>query len=316
MSNFIFSLNTTIPIFLVILIGWILKQRGMFNDNFISVINKYVFTIALPVLLFKDIATNPVNEMFDPKFVAFCMIGTSVMFMGVWALASIFLKDKTMVGAFTQAAARGSAAVLGIAFVENIYGNSGMTPLMIISAVPLYNIYSVIILTVCANDGRSKNMKETVKNALINIAKNPIIWGVLSGIPFSVWGITLPAMASKTISTIAQTATPMALLAVGAGFEGRKAIQKIKPTMIATFIKLVALPAIYFPFAVGMGFRGSALVAILIMVGSPTTVTCYIMAKNMGNDEVLSSSIIVAATLLSSVSLTLWVFLLRSMGLI
>ena len=102
----------------------------------------------------------------------------------------------------------------------------------------------------------------------------------------------------------------------GAGFEGRKAIKKIKPTMIATFIKLIALPAIYFPFAIAMGFRESALVAILIMVGSPTTVTCYIMAKNMGNDDVLSSSIIVMATLLSSVTLTFWIFLLRSMGLI
>ena len=297
MSNFMFSLNATLPVFLVIVLGWFLMQKKMFNENFVDIINKFVFKVSLPVLLFKDIATTPIRDAFDPKFVIFCMVGTTIMFMGIWALTSIFMKDKSMVGAFTQASARGSAAVLGIAFVQNIYGNSGMTPLMIVSAVPLYNIYSVIILTFCANT-------------------NPIILGIAAGVPFSLLNIELPPLVLKTVTNVAQTATPMALLAVGAGFEGRKAIKKLKPTMIATFIKLVALPAIYFPFAIAMGFRESALVAILIMVGSPTTVTCYIMAKNMGNDGVLSSSIIVMATLLSSVTLTFWIFLLKNMGLI
>ena len=280
----------------------------MFNENFVDIINKFVFKVSLPVLLFKDIATTPIRDAFDPKFVIFCMVGTTIMFMGIWALTSIFMKDKSMVGAFTQASARGSAAVLGIAFVQNIYGNSGMTPLMIVSAVPLYNIYSVIILTFCANNQDHSDKAATIKRAFKNILTNPIILGIAAG--------ELPPLVLKTVTNVAQTATPMALLAVGAGFEGRKAIKKLKPTMIATFIKLVALPAIYFPFAIAMGFRESALVAILIMVGSPTTVTCYIMAKNMGNDGVLSSSIIVMATLLSSVTLTFWIFLLKSMGLI
>lgn len=316
MSNFIFSLNTTLPVFLVIVLGWFLMQKKMFNDNFISIINKYVFTVALPVLLFKDIAATPIRDAFDPKFVIFCMIGTTIMFMGVWILAGIFLKDKSMVGAFTQASARGSAAVLGIAFVQNIYGDSGMTPLMIVAAVPLYNIYSVIILTVCADNQTNADASATIRRAFKNILTNPIILGIAAGVPFSLLNIELPPLVLKTVTSVSQTATPMALLAVGAGFEGRKAIKKIKPTLAATFIKLVALPAIFFPFAIAMGFRESALVAILVMVGSPTTVTCYIMAKNMGNDDVLSSSIIVMATLLSSISLTFWIFLLKAFNLI
>ena len=306
-----FSLNATLPVFLVIVLGWFLMQKKMFNENFVDIINKFVFKVSLPVLLFKDIATTPIRDAFDPKFVIFCMVGTTIMFMGIWALTSIFMKDKSMVGAFTQASARGSAAVLGIAFVQNIYGNSGMTPLMIVSAVPLYNIYSVIILTFCANNQDHSDKSATIKRAFKNILTNPIILGIAASVPFSLLNIELPPLVLKTVTNVAQTATPMALLAVGAGFEGRKAIKKLKPTMIATFIKLVALPAIYFPFAIAMGFRESALVAILIMVGSPTTVTCYIMAKNMGNDGVLSSSIIVMATLLSSVTLTFWIFLLN-----
>lgn len=327
MADFIFSLNATLPIFLIMVLGWFLMRIGLFTKEFNKVADKYVFKVALPVLLFKDIATADIRSDFNLTFVLFCMITTTIMFLAIWGLSYIFIKDKTQVGAFAQASARGSAAVLGIAFINNIYGNSGMAPLMIVSAVPLYNILSVIILTFSADMGKeaqknkltdnvSNSKGSNIKKACINVVKNPIIIGIFLGLPFSIFGISIPPIPLKAVTSIAQTATPIALLVVGAGFEGAKAIKKIKLTAIATFIKLVLLPLIFFPFAIAFGFRGSELVAILIMLGSPTTVTCYIMAKNMGNDEVLSSSIVVMATLLSSVTLTGWIFVLKVMGLI
>ena len=316
MADFIFSLNATLPIFLIMVLGWFLMKIGLFNKEFNKVADKYVFKVALPVLLFKDIATADIRSDFNLTFVLFCMITTTIMFLAIWGLSYIFIKDKTQVGAFAQASARGSAAVLGIAFINNIYGNSGMAPLMIVSAVPLYNILSVIILTFSADMGKGVDKGENIKKACLNVIKNPIIIGIFLGLPFSIFGISIPPIPLKAVTSVAQTATPIALLVVGAGFEGAKAIKKIKLTSIATFIKLVLLPLIFFPFAIAFGFRGSELVAILIMLGSPTTVTCYIMAKNMGNDEVLSSSIVVMATLLSSVTLTGWIFVLKVMGLI
>jgi predicted permease len=327
MADFIFSLNATLPIFLIMVLGWFLMRIGLFTKEFNKVADKYVFKVALPVLLFKDIATADIRSDFNLTFVLFCMITTTIMFLAIWGLSYIFIKDKTQVGAFAQASARGSAAVLGIAFINNIYGNSGMAPLMIVSAVPLYNILSVIILTFSADMGKeaqknkltdnvSNSKGSNIKKACINVVKNPIIIGIFLGLPFSIFGISIPPIPLKAVTSIAQTATPIALLVVGAGFEGAKAIKKIKLTAVATFIKLVLLPLIFFPFAIAFGFRGSELVAILVMLGSPTTVTCYIMAKNMGNDEVLSSSIVVMATLLSSVTLTGWIFVLKVMGLI
>ena len=327
MADFIFSLNATLPIFLIMVLGWFLMRIGLFTKEFNKVADKYVFKVALPVLLFKDIATADIRSDFNLTFVLFCMITTTIMFLAIWGLSYIFIKDRTQVGAFAQASARGSAAVLGIAFINNIYGNSGMAPLMIVSAVPLYNILSVIILTFSADMGKeaqknkltdnvSNSKGSNIKKACINVVKNPIIIGIFLGLPFSIFGISIPPIPLKAVTSIAQTATPIALLVVGAGFEGAKAIKKIKLTAVATFIKLVLLPLIFFPFAIAFGFRGSELVAILIMLGSPTTVTCYIMARNMENDEVLSSSIVVMATLLSSVTLTGWIFVLKVMGLI
>lgn len=312
MSDFVFSLECTIPIFLIILTGYLLMRAGFFTGEFVRVADKYVFKVALPVLLFQQIATADIYTEFDIRFVIFCMGATTLMFGGVWLCARIFLKDQSMTGAFAQGAARGSAAILGIAFIENIYGSSGMGPLMIVSAVPLYNIYSVLILTVSSKDRIHKT--GAIKQAGFNILKNPIIIGILLGLLFSLFRISIPTIPLKAMGSIANTATPIALLVVGAGFKGKQAVAKIGPTVAATVIKLIGLPLIFLPAAVAMGFRREALVAIIIMLGSPTTVTCYIMAKNMGNDEVLSSAIVVTATLASSVTLTFWVFLMRRMG--
>ena len=195
--------------------------------------------------------------------------------------------------------------------------------LMIVAAVPLFNIFSVIVLTFKAHPechgkavSDSVDKKENIKKACVNIATNPIIIGILLGLVSSLIGINYPPIISKTVMNIAQTATPVALICIGAGFEGRKAVKKVKPTVIATFIKLALLAAIFLPVAVRMGFRNQELMAILIMLASPSTVTCYVMAKGMDNDDVLSSSIVVLTTLLSSITLTAWIFILRNFGFI
>ena len=314
MENFLFSLNVTLPIFIIIVIGGFLQRIGLLNEGFTSVADKFVFKVALPVQLFRDIAVMDIRSDFSGKFVLFCMAATTCMFAATWLLGQLFLKDKSMVGAFAQAAARGSAAILGIAFVENIYGSSGMTPMMIVAAVPLFNIYSVIILTVTSAQGKFD--LALVKKLLKGVITNPIILGIAAGMVWSLAGLPMPVLLSKSVGYIASTATPLALLVLGATFKGREALQKIGPTLAAAFLKLVAIPAAIFPVAIHMGFRGSELVAIMIMLASPTTVTCYIMAKNMGGDDTLSASVVMTATLLSSVTLTLWVFVMRTMGFI
>lgn len=315
MENFIFSINVTIPIFLIILLGYILRKMNFLTDEFVRVANKYVFVVALPVMLFQDIASADVRQDMNMKFFLYCMIVTIIMFFLVWGIAAVCLKDKTMVGAFAQAGARGSAAVLGVAFVENICGSIGMTPLMIVAAVPFFNILSVIILVFNSNSKDKKDYGK-IKAACINIAKNPIIIGIVLGLIASLVKLPLATIPARTLKYISQTATPIALLAVGAGFDTKQAIARLKPAIAATFIKLIGLPMLFLPIAYKLGFAPSEMVAILIMLASPTTVSCYIMAKNMDNDDILTSNVIVLTTLLSSVTLTLWIFVLKTFGCI
>lgn len=316
MSDFLFSINVTFPIFLVMVIGWILKQIGMLNDNFVTVANKFNFKVTLPFMLFRDISSVDIRAVFDLKFVLFCAVASSICFWGIWGLTKLFLKDHTMRGAFVQASFRSSAAVMGLAFISNIYGSSAMGPLMIIGAVPLYNIYSVLVLTFEADAPEEDRDTGKIRQACINIAKNPIIIAILLGLIVALLQIHFPVIISKTINSVAQMATPLALIALGAGFEGRKALAKMKPTLWASMIKLVIQPLIFIPIAAYMGFDGEKMIAILIMLAAPATPSCYIMAKNMNNDGILTASIVVMTTLLAAFTLTGWIYLLRITGLI
>ena len=316
MENFIYSINVTMPIFLVMVIGYILKQIGMLNDNFVTVANKFNFKVTLPFMLFKDIAGVDIKAVFDIKYVLFCAIVSTICFWVVWGTAKLLVRDKTIRGAFVQSSFRGSAAVMGLAFIQNIYGSSAMGPLMIVSAVPLYNIFSVIVLTFEAHDSTGIDKKAKIRQAGINICKNPIILSILAGLIVGLLGIQFPTLVNKTISNVAQMATPLALITIGAGFEGRKALAKIAPTMAASTIKLVLQPLVFLPVAAWMGFSGEKMIAILIMLASPTTPSWYIMAKSMNNDEVLTASVIVTTTLMAAFTLTGWIFLLKTLGYI
>ena len=316
LENFIYSINVTIPIFLVMVLGYVLRRRGMLNENFVNVANKFNFDVTLPFMVFRDIAAVDIRSVFDLKYVLFCAIASSVCFWVVWGLAKLFIKDKSLIGAFVQASFRSSAAVMGLAFISNLYGPSAMGPLMIIGAVPLYNIYSVLVLTFEAEDDGTGRDTGKLKEACVNILKNPIIISIVLGLIISLCKLNFPVLVDNTIDNVAKMATPLALITLGAGFEGREALAKMKPTLWAAFIKLIGQAAIFIPIAIALGFTGEKLIAIMVMLAAPATPSCYIMAKNMKNDGVLTASIIVTTTLLAAFTLTGWIFILRSMGYI
>lgn len=321
MENFIFALNATIPLFLTMLLGWFLQRVKLFNDAFNKTANQYVFKVALPVSLFMSIVKMDFYSDFDPWFCLFCFAVTCVMFLGVWALTWRLMKNRGMIGAFSQASVRSSAALLGVALAVNIYGNAGMVPMMIIAAVPFFNVFAVLILTFSPHVDDAGNLLpddnsggSAIKKALKGMATNPIILGILAGLPFALLRITLPTALNTMLTSIGNTASPVGLLVIGAGFSANEALKKWKPAAVSTLIKLVVLPALFIPLAGLLGFRNSQMVAILIMLGSPTTVACYVMAKSMKADGVLTSNIVMLTTLFSSVSITGWLFVMKSLG--
>lgn len=314
MENLIFSLNATIPIFLMMLLGMLFRKLGWMDEVFAAKMNKFVFLVPLPVLLFEQLATVDFSEVWDIKFILFCFVVTAIS-ITISTVISLLWKDRSIKGEFIQATYRSSAALLGIAFIQNIYGTVGMAPLMIIGSVPLYNVMAVVVLSFF-KPGNNSFDKALVKKTLKGIVTNPIIIGIVAGFVWSALKLPMPLILHKTVSSIGATATPMGLMSMGATFEMKKATSKMKPTLVAVFMKLVGFCAIFLPMAALLGFRNEEMIAILVMLGSATTVSSFVMARNMGHEGTLSSGVIMMTTLLSAFTLTMWLDVLRSFGLV
>lgn len=314
MENLIFSLNATIPIFLMMLLGMLFRKLGWMDEVFAAKMNKFVFLVPLPVLLFEQLATVDFSEVWDIKFILFCFVVTAIS-ITISTVISLLWKDRSIKGEFIQATYRSSAALLGIAFIQNIYGTVGMAPLMIIGSVPLYNVMAVVVLSFF-KPGNNSFDKALVKKTLKGIATNPIIIGIVAGFVWSALKLPMPLILHKTVSSIGATATPMGLMSMGATFEMKKATSKMKPTLVAVFMKLIGFCAIFLPVAAMLGFRNEQLIAILVMLGSATTVSSFVMARSMGHEGTLSSGVIMMTTLLSAFTLTMWLDVLRSFGLV
>lgn len=314
LSNLLFCLNATIPVFLLMILGMVFMKLHIFDADFVKKMNAFVFKAALPVLVFYDLCKEDFYEVWDTKYVLFCFLATALS-IGLVTALSFLLKDRSVQGEFIQVAYRSSAAIMGVALIQNLYGSSGMTPLMIIGSVPLYNIFAVIVLTFFRPQREPMDRKLLAETAK-GIVTNPIILGIVFGLGWSLLQIPMPSVLDRTVENVARLATPLGLMAMGATFDIKKALSGIRTAGLGAFIKLIGLGCIFLPAAAALGFRGEKLAAALIMCGSPTTVSCYVMAKNMGHEGTLTSSTVMLTTFFSAFTLTGWLFVLKSLGLL
>lgn len=314
MDNLIFSLDAMMPLFFLMVVGMVLRWAHVLTPAVASGMNKFVFTVGIPVLLFNDLATADIADMWDWGFVGFCFAAT-LGGIAVSYVVSLAFRKTSFQGEFVQASYRSSASLLAIGVMQNIYGSSGIAPLMVVGAVPLYNVAAVLVLVLMRPDRDSLGLAG-VAGTLKDVATNPIILGIVAGLLWATLRVPMPVMLGRTVSSIAAAATPVGFIAMGVLFDARKALAVRGPALLATFLKLVGLAALAVPVAVALGMRGQQLVAVLVMMGSATTLSSFVMARAMGHEGTLTSSVVMLSTLLSAFTLTAWLWLLKTAGLI
>lgn len=315
MENLIFSLNATMPVFLMMVLGFLLHQRTrLLNDSFAGYLNTFVFQVALPVQLFKNLSESDFHTVWNGRVVLFCFVVSLVSILAMAAL-SLLLRERAIRAEFIQAGYRGSQALLGAALMQNIYGETGPLALILIGAVPLYNVAAVVILTLMAPDGGCLDRRALGKT-FRGIVTNPIILGIAAGLLWSLLKIPQPVILQRAVSSLAATATPLGLLALGACIDMKGIAARWKPTVAAGVCKLLVFTALFLPAAVWIGCRDEILMAVLVMLGSPTTVSCFSMARSMGHEGTLSSGAVMLTTVCSAFTFTGWLYLLKAMALI
>ena len=315
MDSFLYSVNASLPIFLTMAAGLGLRRLGLLDKHFADAADQFVFKVTLPLMLFEQIRAVDVYNSFDGGYLAFCAGVTLVSILAAWALARRFV-PKRSVGAFVQACYRSSAAILGLAFIQNIYGTVGMAGLMVLGSVPLFNLFAVAVLTLEGPDAGGQPLKTRLVSAAKGVAANPIILGILAGLAAALIRLPVPTALDRVLENFAGLTTPLALVAIGVTFDFKAALGTSKLALIASAVKLMVLPAVFLPLGAALGFREQMFMGLIVMLGSPCTPTSYVMAKTLGGDAPLAGSAVMLTTLASSASLTFWIFLWHSLGVL
>lgn len=314
MQNFIIVAGLVVPVFLIVALGYLLKKLGMINDNFVKLSSKIVFTVSLPALIFSEISKTDFTQIFSLKLIVFAYAGTLITFFFVWFISIPTLKTATDRTVFIQGSFRGNMAIIGLALIVNMYGinNLGKASILLAFTIPIYNILSVIALTVPLRRERQLNIIET----LVEIIRNPLILAVIFSMPFSYFKLKLPFIASETINYLAVLALPLALLGIG-GFMNFSEIKKgFSLSVYSTVLKLILFPLAMTYLAYLFGFRGYDLGLLFILFACPTAVSSFIMAEAMGSNSKLAANILLMTTLISIITITFGLFILKENNLI
>lgn len=300
-------------------LGWALRKKEVITQEFVDVGNSFVFKVTLPAMLFDNMISLDMERDMDPHFVVFssCCVLASVAL--VWMGTRLFLRRRPdLRGEFIQAAYRGSYIVLGTVFLKNMYGGdqAGVIEQTIFGGAPFTNVLAVVVLVLewPREKGQARHLGQQLRASLKSIVTNPMIVAIALGWACAILRVPIPTILQKACANVGSLTGPLALITMGGAFDFSGAFRELRYTVAASIIKLVLLPGIFIPLAIWVGFRDQQLIGILLLSGASTASTSYVVAKVQGYEGELSSRVVVATTLLSSVTLTAWIFLLRTLG--
>ncbi len=310
MENLMISANAVLPMCLVMALGYGTRRLGWIRREEISAFNKIAFRIFLPCLLYYNVYCSDLSGSFDPLLMAYAVGGVLLTFGLSLGYTLLTEKLPERRGVMIQGMFRSNYVIMGIPVATALLGADqlGTVSILIAVVVPLFNMLSVVVLEVF------RGQKPKPLHILGQIAKNPLVIGSVLGILTLAAGIRLPHILEQTIQNISAIASPLQLFLLGAFFQfsGLKTYRRELVTVSAA--KLIVAPGLFLGLGALLGFRGVAFVSLIGVFASPTAVNSFTMAQQMGGDAELAGDIVVTTSAVSILTMFLWIFLFKSLG--
>lgn len=312
MDNLILSFNVVAPLCFVMALGYVLKYLKMFDEDTIKGMNGVTFKAFLPTLLFYNIYTTDLENVFNPKLMIFAALSIIVIFVLLFIFIPMIEKEDNKKGVMIQGIFRSNFVLFGIPVATSLVGegNVGTTALLIGVVVPLFNFLAVVCLETF------RGGRVDIKKIIFSIITNPLIIGSLLALILLLLSINLPTFIISTIRDVAKIATPLSLVLLGASFSFSDIKKYLRETLIVVVGKLIVVPILIVFTAYYIGFRDISLLTLMIMSASPTAISSFQMAKEMGGDGDLASQIVVFTSAFSIVTVFFWIFALKQLALI
>ncbi|MBQ9783265.1 MAG: AEC family transporter [Clostridia bacterium] len=343
-STFIYAFEAVMPLVLLIFLGYFLRRIGFFSENFLTIGYRFSFRIALPCMLFCNVYSIESLSAIDFRTVVYAVVAVCVLFVVGLLAALLFVPDRRQRGVVTQCFFRSNSAIVGVSLTQALGGVSALQCVAVITAftIPLFNILAVVALSVFVESERGLEKKRGLGAIRwgkigLNILKNPLIIGIGLGFLCLAVRALLPVneageavfMLSKQgkvlfslVEGLAQIASPFMLLMLGGQFTFSAVKGMKKQIVLGTIGRILLAPV----FAIGVGYLlssagvlrlGTAEYASFIaLFASPVAVSSAIMAREMGNDDVLAGQLVVWTSIGSVFTLFLFAVVFRTVGLL
>ena len=308
MDSLVFAMEKVLPLLIMMAVGYAAKLMRLMDDHSVKQANNAVFRIFLPLLLCLNIMDTSAATVVDVKTILYALGATFAAFLLLLLIVPRFCKQRNAVGVLVQGVMRSNYAIFGIPLVGQLYGDTSLAALMVVAVVPAFNVLSVIVLTLYGGE------KTNVKQILKGVVTNPLILGTALG--FVLWklNVALPPLLSDPLHTIASVATPLALFLLGASLDFGKAYSNKRLLTFGVLGRLVVMPVVCLLGAVALGIRDMSLATLIAVFASPTAVSSYPMAQQMGGDSDLAAGQVVFTTAFSIITVFLIIFAFKELG--
>ncbi len=313
MENLLFSVNTVLPLLMMMAVGFAARHVHLVDSHATKQINACVFRIFLPLLLAFNIMDTPTDAAVDARTLIYALITTLLCFTVLFLLVPRVVKERRDRGVIIQCVARSNYAIFGIPLVNMMYPGADVSiaALMVAIVVPVFNVMSTIALMVNGSD-----QKPDAKRIIKGVVTNPLIIATVIGMLLWRLNVTLPPVLDKPLRNLANISSPLALFVLGASLDFGKARANLKLLTWSVLGRLVFVPGVFLTGAALLGIRDVALASLIAVYASPCSVSSYPMAQQMGGNDDLAGAQVVFTTTFSVITVFIWVFLLRSLGLL
>lgn len=314
MQLFADILNIVLPVFSVIALGWLLRRVGLIDSSFLKQTNRLVYYVCLPLLLFYKIGTADFFKNFNGHLVVGSILAITITFV-VSYLYSVYRDyPNNARGVFAQGAFRGNIAYMGLAITLNAYGETGLTRAGILMGfiVPFLNLYAIFaLLWPHRGDGSQRGAGFWLRQIIFN----PLIIASFLGITWSFLDLPIPLVFERSLRIATGMTLPLALLAIGGGFSIERLRGDLIKAALASGIKTIWLPILAAALLMTMGVEGMDLGIGVLIAGTPAATANYIMADQLKGDAELAGTIVMLSTLLSAITYTAALLVLKTQGI-
>jgi predicted permease len=297
--------NTVVPVFAIILLGWALQFKGFLPSNLIRPLNRLVYYLAIPAMVFREVAKASFETHFNLLLLAATLIPVAIVFVIAVGIGSFYGVPKGHMGTFLQSSFHGNLGYIGLAVAFYLLGERGFTGASILAAflMVLQNFAAVFGLEAFSPGSGERHR---IWFVAVKILGNPVVFSALLGIFFSVTGIRVPELIDRSLQIISGMALPLALLVIGASISFGLIRFHLKLALSSGFLKLVVLPGVGLLIYLWLGIPRSQFLPGLILLASPTATITYVMASEMKGSTDLATAAVSVNTLLSAFTFILW----------